>query len=383
VKHKLLVLPCATQMGVEQYHSLKYNKIVELVGAAHNDNDELFLDYTKLNHSVEKPEFIEEVKRIVKLRDIDMILTSHDDMLYTLKNIPELESLIPGSPKEAINICRFKSKSYEKLKSHPNLRDRVPEYSLLAPGFLKPDRGQGSRGSLQISQDYVYCEHLPGREYTIDCFTNSLNEVIHVNPRLRKTIVNGISETTSLVSLPDINKIATWINEVIHFKGAWFFQMKEDERGNLKFLEIAPRIGGGSNINRLNGINLTLSDIYQYLGHDTEFYCQHLVKEVKRKQPRYNLNYDTIFVDYDDTFEYIKHILPRLNKEVIIITRSETPVHTPHQTVYVKSHERKSSVINKMGKPRPVFIDDSFKERKDVFLNCEIPCLTPEEVDYL
>ena len=50
---------------------------------------------------------------------------------------------------------------------------------------------------------------------------------------------------------------------------------------------------------------------------------------------------------------------------------------------YVKDNELKSDVINQLKKPSPIFIDDSFKERKDVFLNCSIPSITPEEINYL
>ena len=196
---KVLVVPCATQIGVEQFHSLRFNKNFKLIGAAHNKSDSLYADYIQLNHSIEKTEFIEEILQIVKKNNIDIILPSHDDVLFILKNIPELESLIPGNDKETINICRFKSETYKKLKLSSKLYDRVPQYSILRDGFLKPDRGQGSRGSLIINQDYLYCEYLPGDEYTIDCFSNGLSELLYVNPRLRKTVVNGISETTTIV----------------------------------------------------------------------------------------------------------------------------------------------------------------------------------------
>ncbi len=380
---KVLVVPCATQIGVEQFHSLKFNKDFKLIGAAHNKSDSLYVDYIQLNHSIEKTEFIEEILQIVKKNNIDIILASHDDVLFILKNIPELESLIPGNDKEAINICRFKSESYKKLKLSSKLYDRVPQYSILRDGFLKPDRGQGSRGSLIINQDYLHCEYLPGDEYTIDCFSNGLSELLYVNPRLRKTVVNGISETTTIVPSKILKLIAKQVNDIFKFKGSWFFQMKKDKKGVLKFLEVAPRIGGGSNINRLNGINLTLSDLYQHLGFNVEIINQELVVEINRKHPKYNLSFDTIFVDYDDTFIHIKDILWCLNKEIIVITRSKVKVNSPYLEIYLEDFEKKSDIIKSLNKPNSVFIDDSFRERKDVFINCKIPCLTPEETNYL
>ena len=383
ISKNVLVIPCATQIGVEQYMSLRFNKNFKLIGAAHNDNDDLFTNYVKLLNPLESSTFINEVKKIIKNQNIDIILPSHDDLLYILKNDPELESLIPGSSKETINICRFKNKTYKRLLKNNQISYRVPKYQMLKPGFLKPDRGQGSRGSIKIDNNYLYCEYLPGKEYTIDCFTNSKGQVIYVNPRLRKTVVNGISETTSIEINPIFKQIAIQINKVLPFRGSWFFQLKQDKDGFLKFLEVAPRIGGGSNINRLNGINLTLSDLYQHLGYNTHIINQHLVKEVNRKFPKYHFSYDTIFVDYDDTFGYIKDFLSKLNKEIIVITRSKVKVNTPYKTIYVNDNEYKSNIINSLSKPNAVFIDDSFRERKDVFLHCNIPCLTPEETNYL
>ena len=379
----ILVVPCATQIGVEQFYSLKFNKNFTLIGAAHNEFDSLYSNYIQLKYSIEKPEFVKEILQIVKDNNIDAILPSHDEVLYILKNHPELEHLIPGSSKEIINTCRFKSRTYTKLKTSTELSFRVPQYTIINSGFLKPDKGQGSRGSLNIDQNYLHCEYLPGKEYTIDCFSNKKNELIYVNPRLRKTVINGISETTSIVVSNELKSIARQVNKIFRFKGPWFFQIKEDNWSNLKFLEIAPRIGGGSNINRLNGINLTLSSLYQHFGFDVEILNQNLVTQVNRKKPKFNLNYETLFVDYDDTFEHIKTKLLEINKPVVIITRSKVKVDTIYPTIYVKDNELKSDVINQLKKPSPIFIDDSFKERKDVFLNCSIPSITPEEINYL
>ena len=379
---KILVLPCATQIGVEQFYSLRFNKLFELVGASHNDNDDLYSNFIRLNNPLDKPEFIEEIKSIVSKQEIDILLPSHDEILYILKN-SELSNLIPGNDKNVIDTCRYKTKTYQKLNESPELSPRIVDYKIVNNSFLKPDKGQGSKGTLQIETDYLHCELLPGEEYTVDCFSNFESKLIHVNPRLRKKIVNGISETTSLVKDNEFNELAFYVNEVFKFRGSWFFQMKRDKNGVLKFLEIAPRIGGGSNINRLNGVNLTLSDLYQYLGFIVDVIPQNLVSEINRKSPKYNLEYDTIFVDYDDTFVFVKDILKKLNKEIIVITRSKVKVNSPYLEIYLEDYEKKSDIIKSLDKPNPIFIDDSFRERKDVILNCNIPVLTPEEVSYL
>ncbi len=95
------------------------------------------------------------------------------------------------------------------------------------------------------------------------------------------------------------------------------------------------------------------------------------------------MNYEILFVDYDDTFKYIEKTLLEINKPVVVITRSKIEVDTIYPTVYVKDNELKSNIINDFKKVNPIFVDDSFRERKDVFLNCGIPSITPEEINYL
>jgi hypothetical protein len=384
----ILIIPCATQIAVEQYNSLKYNKHFNLIGASHNESDKLFKNFINLSNPKESKEFIQEIIDIINLNNIDVLLPSHDDILYILKNIPELSHLIPGNDSETINICRFKSKTYNTLISNPSLEKYIPKFLEInnLDTFFKPDRGQGSRGSFQFQEPYLMCEYLPGEEYTIDCFTDSEGEVKYVSPRWRSTIENGISEITSLVLNPEFSIIANNINKTLPFNGAWFFQMKKDINGDLKFLEVAPRIAGASSITRLNGVNLTSLTIYQHLGYKTDIIPQDLVKVNNRQNPQYNLDYDTIFLDYDDTYPFVIEDLKQLNKSIKIITRHKNILDLPYEIIYVKDNELKSDIINyqmSQSNIKPIFIDDSFREKKDVLLNCKIPCISLEEVLYL
>lgn len=382
------MVPCATQIAVEQFNSLKYNKHFNLVGASHNESDKLFQNFIQLKYPKESQEFIQEIINIINSNNIDILLPSHDDILYILKNTPELQHLIPGSKKETIDICRFKSETYNILKQNPNLTQYIPEFVLInhSDWFFKPNRGQGSRGSFQLQEPYLICEYLPGHEYTIDCFTGVDGKVKYVSPRWRSQVENGISEITSLILNPEFTFIAEQINTTLPFLGAWFFQMKKDRDGNLKFLEVAPRIAGASNINRLNGVNLTSLTIYQHLGYPINITPQDLIKVNNRQNPQYNIDYDTIFLDYDDTYSFVIEDLKQLKKSIKIITRHKNILDLPYEVIYVKDNELKSTIINQQMSQlniKPIFIDDSFKEKKDVLLNCKIPCISLEEVVYL
>jgi hypothetical protein len=379
----VLVVPCATQIGVEQFNSLKYNKHFKLWGASHNNDDKLYDNFIRLKNDISTDEFITEIIEHVKNLSIDIILTSHDEVNFILKQNEFLGNKIPGSDNNTTHITRFKSLTYEFLKKDNTLKKYIPNFYTIQDVFLKPDKGQGSRGTLKIEDTYLVCENLPGKEYTIDCFSDINSNLIFVSGRHRKIIENGISEETSIIDNQLFIEIATLINGNFKFVGSWFFQLKEDINGDLKLLEVSPRIAGGSNINRLNGVNLTQLNLYQFLGVNINITPQKNVVTVKRKSPKFDLTFDKIFLDYDDTYVFVKDILLSLNKEIVIITRSKVNIDVPHQVVYVNDYELKSDVIKKLGFDKSIFIDDSFKERRDVFINCGIPCISVEDVIFL
>jgi hypothetical protein len=381
--HNVLILPCSTQIAVEQYFSLVYNKHFNLIGASHNKSDELFNVFITLQNTTDSIKFIDEIKSIIKKYNIDIILPSHDEINTILKNDIDLSKLIPGSDTDIVNILRSKSLTYTTLNKFVEFRQYLPEFTIIDNKFLKPDKGQGSKGTLYIKEPYLICEYLPGKEYTIDCFSDKNCNLIFCNSRHRKKIENGISELTEIIDSDEMIKIAQLINQFLSLKGYWFFQLKQDKNNNLKLMEIAPRIAGCSSINRLNGINLTALGLYQHLDIKVNILKQNLVKEIHRKNPKLNLDYNTIFVDYDDTFLYIENILKQINKEIIILTRHKNKINTHYKTIYVADTELKSSYIKKFDQYKSIFIDDSFKERYDVYHACKIPVLDVGEVRYL
>lgn len=383
MRKKILVIPCSTQIGVEVYESIKYNKHFELFGSSHNDSDLLFERFTKINSPINTEDFNLELQSIISNYNIDIIIPAHDEYNYVLQNNVDFSKLIPNSNPINANICRFKSVTYDFLSEDENCKYFIPEYFVLKDKFIKPNKGQGSRNVFHIDGEYVICNYLSGNEYTVDCFSDSKNELIYVNSRERKVILSGISEETKIINDDKIIKIAHEINNKFKFSGTWFFQLKKDEKGDYYLMEVANRIAGASNINRLNGVNLTLLSIYQHLNYGIVLTKQKLVDSIKRKKPKYNLQYDKIYLDYDDTYIYVKDIIDKLNKNIVIITRSVKKIDIDYPIIYVNDGQTKSEIINEVGVLNSIFIDDSHKERLDVLLNCKIPVISLEEVKFL
>lgn len=119
----------------------------------------------------------------------------------------------------------------------------------------------------------VLMEHLPGDEYSVDCFISD-GKICFVIPRRRDEMRAGISTKGTIVNDPKIINYCVKILELIPFEGPIGIQLKIDINGQAKLLEINPRlqgtsvacIGAGINIplltaaNKLDDTNLRLNE---------------------------------------------------------------------------------------------------------------------------
>ena len=77
-------------------------------------------------------------------------------------------------------------------------------------------------------------------------------------------------------------EIANIINSNLELHGAWFFQLKENDKCDLKLLEIASRIGGSSGIFRSKGINLPLLTLFDAFGFEVNIVQNDFIAEMDR-----------------------------------------------------------------------------------------------------
>ena len=82
-----------------------------------------------------------------------------------------------------------------------------------------------------FNDDLLVMEYLPGREYTVDCFTNSEGRLVYCKGRTRNRIKSGISVNATFCHHPKFAEYAHLINNKLNQVGAWFFQLKESADG--------------------------------------------------------------------------------------------------------------------------------------------------------
>lgn len=398
----VLIFPFLTN-GKEIYNCLKnrheYNVII-------GHSEELPFKYVyipQLNNTDNIIEYINIMNNIIIDNNIDYIFITHDKTLAILSqynNLLKAKLVHPDS-----YFCQL---AYNKLRTYNELQKTIPQFIPIVynyttiseidlPIYVKPINGAGSRDnhiiynihdlSLYSINNYVLCEYLPGEEFTIDCFSKN-GELLYYNIRTREKVKAGISNKsrTSNKHNKNIEYIAKEISHKYCISGLWFFQVKEDKSGCIKLLEVCARASGTICANLALGVNLPLLALYELENKNEKIIVMKSFNEGKVDRFLYNhyylnLNYENVYVDFDDTLIINGRVNHELigflynekynkNKKLYLITK-----HNKNNLRYLldkynleglfndiywlKNCEEKVSYI----KDNSIFIDDSFKER--------------------
>lgn len=409
---KVLIFPSGTEMGMEIYKCLKASsKIKIFAGSSDVSNHTPYL-YRKcfLIPDIEKPNCLEELNRAVRKEKIDYIYPANPiviDFLNDNRNSIDCEVVLP--PKETVEITRSKKKTYATFRDIlPVPRVYSPDSVTEFPVFVKPDSSYGSQGGRLVNsraelelikniQDYVICEYLPGREYSIDCFSSRDGGVVFCSGRVRRRVRMGTSMSAYLS--PEYQqklfmKYARLMQDKLHLQGGWFFQMKDNSSGELTLLEIEPRIAGTMALNRVRGINFPLMSIRDREHQSVEFILNNCDVELDRalvNRYQHDLHYDRVHVCLEDTLlvkgkvniDLLKFIYQTLNegKKVSLISRLKQQkggqalekwklASIFDEVTWLEDGETKSSHISG---GKSILIDEHFEDRKEVVAKLGIP----------
>jgi hypothetical protein len=194
------------------------------------------------------------------------------------------------------------------------------------------------------------------------------------------------------------------LNSRLSFNGSWFFQVKKNKDGEFCLMEIASRFGGSSVIHRLLGVNFSYLNILNELHDNVEININNFNVEIDRSldiKTKIYLKYDTLYIDFDDTIiingkinlEAIQLIYKCINegKEVILITKHKYYIYDTlseynisdtlfDSIITLSMYQEKSDFIHLKN---PIFVDDSFSERKKVNDKINIPTFSVENIKLL
>lgn len=422
-KKRILVFPCGSEISLEIHRSLKYSAHFSLIGASsiEDHGHYVYEEYIGGLPFHNSSEFQDAIHKVVLEKKIDAIYPAMDAVAETLKNIEEkLGCIVIGSNSKASSICASKSATYALLDQ----KIPTPEVfnstdSAKYPAFIKPDRGYGSRNTAKVSdkssaedflknskdKNLLLQEFLPGKEWTVDCFSDRHGSLLFSGARGRDRLSNGISVRTSPTAEHRslFEDWAKFINKTLNPRGAWFFQARESSNGSPKLLEVAVRPAGSSGIFRCKGINFAMLSVFDAFNHDVTIHENQYGIELDRALEslyKIDISYNNIYIDLDDCIIINKKINTNIikfihqcinkNKKIYLITRHKTaPFETLKkyriselfdEVIHITNNRSKSSYIVKNNS---IFIDDSYAERKEVASTLNIPVFSPDMVEAL
>ncbi len=424
MKKNILVFPCGSEIGLEIYKSISSSAHFNVIGGSSIDDHGKFVykNYIGNLPFVEDHTFIEKLNDVIKVNNIDFIFPAHDSVVLKLaqdKAAGKLECDLVTSPLATCEIARSKLKTYEIFKDvilTPKIFGTVEELQDADyPIFLKPDVGQSSIGThiaknirdveFYTSNDdsLLMMEYLPGKEFTVDCFTNKDGKLLFNKGRIRKRISGGISVNSITVNDQRFDNIANAINQTIALRGAWFFQVKENTIGELVLMEISPRIAGTMSLMRCKGVNLVLLSLFDALGYEVAILENSYSMSIDRALQNiyeHDIKYKHVYLDFDDLLIFEGKINPAImafvyqciNKQVSLhlITRHKEDLdanlekyrleHVFDEVIWIKNNDKKHIYIKEN---ESIFIDDSFVERKEVYEALKIPVFDSHMIESL
>ncbi len=424
MKQNILVFPCGSEVGLEIYRSLNLSTHFNVIGGSSIDDHGKFVysDYIGGLPMVSDEDFTERINEVVDKYKINYIFPAHDSVVLKLaqeKAIGNLKCELVASPLTTCEISRSKQKTYQIFKDIIPTPKVYADASTLKPDdfpvFLKPDIGQGSKGThlamnLEDVKFYtgkdlslLLIEFLPGKEYTIDCFTDKNGNLLFSEGRERKRISGGISVNSIVVKDDRFKSLAEKINQTLSFRGVWFFQVKEDSNKQLVLMEISTRIAGTMALTRARGVNLALLSLFELIGYDVEPIQNDyniIIDRALQNIYLHNIKYSHVYLDLDDTVIYDGKVNPYIMAYIYQCLNERIRLHllTKHKedlNVTLKKYRLNNifdeiiCIKDKSEKPRhiqegdAIFIDDSFAERKRVKETCKIPVFDSHMIEAL
>lgn len=217
---------------------------------------------------VTDPNYISELLRICQREEIDIIIPLIDTELVVFSEnrhiFEEIGVKLLVSSKELNEITCDKTKAYKFFRDNniPTPKvfsdDEIDNKQYQFPLLIKPLDGSSSVGVTKINNEkelYFFKDYIPnamvqefvtGTEYTVDVMVDFNGNMKTVVPRLRLETRAG--EVSKGVTKKD-NDIITAVKQVVKSLpgpvGCITLQCFKKENGEITFIEINPRFGGG------------------------------------------------------------------------------------------------------------------------------------------
>lgn len=250
-------------------------------------------DKSFLVQPVTSAEYIKQLLSIVKKNKVKLLIPLVDlDLKLLAENKPKFEAIgccvLVSSP-QVIDICQDKRKTFRFLTNNGfdtadtmSARTALSKRGLKWPCFLKPWDGYASRGNAVVNNrkellfftkripNCVVQEFIKGTEYTCDVYVDFDMKVRCVVPRIRlETRAGEVSKGQVAKKLNIMSETAKLVEKLGAGPGIITVQLILTTEGQVKFIEINPRLGGGVPLAIEAGANFPKWILAELLGKKT------------------------------------------------------------------------------------------------------------------
>jgi len=215
---------------------------------------------------------MDKTVEICEIEKIDIIMpTSGFDTPVHAKYRRVFEEMgisLPFSDYNVIEKCQNKLSWYRYVTNKeavPFTSNNVDEITF--PFIVKPKIGLGPKRvflcrnridlayALSVIEDPIFQEPLLGKEYTVDVLSDLEGAPLVAVPRERIEAKAGITYKGRIVLDEEIQGTCMDVAKELNIKGPSCIQLKRDDGGRPKVIDINPRMGGTTIITTLAGIN--------------------------------------------------------------------------------------------------------------------------------
>ncbi len=271
---------------------------------------------------VKDREYISEILEICKREKIDILIPLIDTELDVFAEnkgmFSDIDVFIMLSSKQLIDMTFDKYRTYEfftqnniptpKVLNEEDVINKVLEYPLI----IKPRNGSSSIGVTKINnkeellffrkyiKNPIIQEFVSGEEYTVDVMLDLYGNIKTIVPRLRlETRAGEVSKGVTKKDYKLIEEVKNVVEKLPGAIGCITLQLFKKENGELSFIEINPRYGGGIPLsieagakfplwtvqmiqgNVFNEMDLTWKDNYAMLRYDDAVFMELSTNEIK------------------------------------------------------------------------------------------------------
>ncbi|MBZ5749702.1 ATP-grasp domain-containing protein [Metabacillus rhizolycopersici] len=240
-----------------------------------------FSDKHMIVPNISSPNYLEELIKICKQESIHLIIPLIDTELTLLaKNrhlFEEAGVKVLVSSVELNEIASDKKKTFQffvensiltpKVYTSEELEDKAYKFPLL----IKPLDGSSSKGVTKIYNEkelIFFREYIPnamvqeyveGTEYTVDVMVDFKGNIKTIVPRMRiETRAGEVSKGVTEKDTTIINAVEEVVNLLPQPAGCLTLQCFKKSNGEITFIEINPRFGGGIPLSIQAGANFPL-----------------------------------------------------------------------------------------------------------------------------